>query len=107
MSFAGAQNPNASHGTFNDVGQNQYNCIFQLAPLQSAFSTASCISSMVQQVDGSREQLQVLAASIDILLRTLDAEYCAGRLSEINTSPALEDLTAYVDSRLLQAIPLI
>jgi hypothetical protein len=97
MAFAGAQNANASHGMFNDVGQNQYNCIFQLAPLKSAFNTARDISSMVQQVEGSRKQLQVLATSIGTLLGTLDAEYCAGRLSETNTSFALENLIAYVD----------
>jgi hypothetical protein len=96
MAFSGAHNPDVSHGVFNDVGQNQYNCIFQLAPLESAFSTASGISSLVQQVEGSKEQLQVLAASISTLLKTLDAEYCAGRLSETKTSLALENLTKYV-----------
>jgi hypothetical protein len=96
MAFAGAHNADASHGMFNDVGQNQYNCIFQLAPLESAFATASGISSLVQQVESSREQLQVLADSIGTLLRTLDAEYCAGRLSETKTSLALENLTRYV-----------
>ena len=97
MAFSGAHYSDVSHGVFNDVGQNQYNCVFQLAPLESAFSTASGISSLVQQVEGSKEQLQVLAASISILLRTLDAEYCAGRLSETKTSSALENLTKYVD----------
>ena len=31
MAFAGAHNADASQGTFNDMGQSQYNCIF-LAP---------------------------------------------------------------------------
>jgi hypothetical protein len=97
MVFAGAHNANASHGIFNDVGQNQYNCTIQLASLESAFSAASSISSLTQQVQGGKEQLQVLAASIATLLRTLNVEYCAGRLSEAKNSSALENLTQYVD----------
>ena len=31
MAFAGAHNADASQGTFNDMRQSQYNCIF-LAP---------------------------------------------------------------------------
>jgi hypothetical protein len=107
MAFSGAHNLEVSHGVFNDVGRNQYNCIFQLAPLESAFSTASGISSLVQQVEGSKEQLQVLAASISTLLKTLDAEYCAGRLSETKTSVALENLIKYVDLRSCQESSLI
>jgi hypothetical protein len=97
MAFSGAHNLDVSQGVFNDVGQNQYNCIFHLAPLESAFSAANGISSLVQQVESSKEQLQVLAASISTLLRILDAEYCAGRLSETKTSLALERLTKSVD----------
>jgi hypothetical protein len=94
MAFAGAHNADASHGTFNDVGQSQFNnCVF----LASAFSAAKDISCLVPQVEGSREQLQVLATSIETLLRTLDAEYSAGRLLETNTSLALHNLTVYVD----------
>jgi hypothetical protein len=97
MAFAGAHNADASHGTFNDVGQNQYNCIFQLPPLRSAFSVASSISSAVQHAESSREQLQGLAVSIHTLLRTLDAEYGTGRLSETDSSFALENLNVYVE----------
>ena len=99
MAFTGAQNANASHGTFNDVGNNQFNFNISLAHsasspcLEPAFSTTSFISSMVQQTTGSREQLQALATSIGILLRTLDAEYCAGRLSD---TTALDNLNTYV-----------
>jgi hypothetical protein len=93
MMFAGAQNADASHGIFNSV-QNQYNCTIQL---ESAFSAVSSISSLVQQVQNSKEQLQVLAASIDTLLKTLNVEYCAGRPLEAENSSALENLTQYVD----------
>ena len=102
MAFTGAQNANASHGTFNDVGNNQFNFNVLLAPhssspcLEPAFSTIGFISSMVQQATGSREQLQALAASVGILLKTLDAEYCAGRLSDTGTSVALDNLNTYV-----------
>lgn len=91
-SFTGAHNVHSSNGTFNDVGKNQYNCFF----LDSAFDTANGISSLAQQVRGSTEQLQVLATSIATLLKRLDAEYCAGRLSESKTSSALENLDKYV-----------
>jgi hypothetical protein len=109
MAFTGANNVDASHGLINDVGRNQFNqCIFQLAPLESAFNIASDISSVVQQLQGgSREQLQVLAASISTLLRTLNTEYCAGRLSESNSSFALEKLTTYVDPEILPEPSLI
>lgn len=90
--FAGAYNADA-HGIFNEVGQNQFNCTIQVASLESAFSAASSISSLAQQVQGGKEQLQVLAASIETLLKTLNVEYCAGRLSEAKTSSALENLT--------------
>jgi hypothetical protein len=101
MAFTGAQNANASHGTFNDVGNNQFNFNVSLANsaspcLEPAFSTTSFISSMVQQATGSREQLQALAASVGTLLKTLDAEYCAGRLSDTGTSMALDNLNTYV-----------
>jgi hypothetical protein len=101
MTFSGVHNAYASHGMFNDVGKNQYNCIFQLASLESAFDTANGISSLVQQVEGSREQLQVLATSIGTLLRKLDVEYRAGRLSASKTSLALENLTMYVSPAIL------
>jgi hypothetical protein len=101
MAFPRAHNVDISEGVVNDVGNDQYNCIFQLAPLESAFSTAGDISSLVQRVEGSREQLQALAASINTLLRTIDSEYCAGRLLEANTSLALEHLAVYVRHRIL------
>jgi hypothetical protein len=92
MAFADAHNFNLSHGIFNDVGQNQYTYNIQLASLESAFSTASIISSFVQEVEGSREQLQALGACIDTLLATLDTEFRARRLSATNISTALENL---------------
>jgi hypothetical protein len=107
MAFAGTHNANASHGIFNDVGQNQYNCTFQFAPLESAFATANDISSLVQQVESSREQLRVLATSIGTLLGILDIEYYAGRLSETKTFSALENLTKYVDLGILAKNSLI
>jgi hypothetical protein len=91
-SFTGAHNVHSSNGTFNDVGKNQYNCFF----LESAFDTANGISSLAQQVEGSTEQLQVLATSIGTLLQNLDVEYRAERLSESKTSSALEGLNKCV-----------
>jgi hypothetical protein len=90
--FDTGQNFEVSGGIFNDVGQNQtiYN-------IQAALSTASIISSMVQQAESSREQLQALGTSINALLSTLDTEYRAGRLLESNTSDALKNLNSYVD----------
>jgi len=106
MAFAGAHNVDAPHGIFNDVGQNQYNYNFQLSPLQPAFSVARSISSTVQHAESSREQLQGLAVSIHTLLRTLNAEYCTGRLSETDTS-ALENLNVYVEPVIPQETSLI
>ena len=96
-SITAAHNVEAHHGTFNDVGQNQYNYNIQIAPLRSALSTAAIISSIVQQAESSREQLQVLGASINTLLSTLRAEYFAGRLLENNNSDALKNLNSYVN----------
>ena len=87
MAFSEADNVNISKGVVNDVGKNQYmNYIFPLAP----FEFAAGISSMVQQVKSSGEQLQVMATSINTLLGTLDSECCVGRLLEANTSFALD-----------------
>ena len=98
MSFTGAD---ASKSIFNDVGQNQYNIgKIQLASspcLAPAFSVARFISSMAEQVRASREQVVALAASINTLLKTLDAEYHAKRLLEDQTSLALKNLTECVD----------
>jgi hypothetical protein len=91
-SITAAHNVEAHHGTFNDVGQNQYNYNIQVAPLQSALSTATIITSIVQQAESSREQLLVLGASVNTLLSALHAEYCAGRLLESNTSVSLKNL---------------
>ena len=87
MAFSKADNVNISKGVVNDVGKNQYmNYIFPLAP----FESAAGISSMVQQVKSSGEQLQVMATSINTLLGTLDSECCVGQLLEANTSFALD-----------------
>jgi hypothetical protein len=91
--MAFAEDIYAPHGTFNNVGGNQYNCIVQLEP---AFLAASAISSIVQQTEASQEQLQILSTSIDTLLKTLDSEYRSGQLLKTATSFALENLTKYV-----------
>ena len=97
MAFPAAHDFEVSGAMFNDVRQNQYIYNIQGASLESALSTARIISSMVQQVENSREQLQVLGTSINTLLSTLDTEYSAGRLSKCNTSFALQNLNTYVD----------
>lgn len=100
--FTGAHHANASDATFNDVGQNQYNLhttniqISSSARLAQAFSSAQLISSMVSHVEMEREQMKVLANSVNTLLRTLDAEYSAGRLIETTTSAALDGLNESV-----------
>jgi hypothetical protein len=96
MAFAEAHNFEVSDTMFNDV-RNQYIYNIQGASIESALSTARMISSMIQQVENSREQLQVLGTSINTLLSTLNSEYCAGRLSKSNTSFALQNLNTYVD----------
>lgn len=107
MAFAGSQNADATKGMFNDIGQNQYNIgNIQLAAasspgLESAFSLANYISSMVQQVQTSREQITVLVASINTLLMTLDAEYHAKRLLEAQSALALQNLNEYVPCDLI------
>jgi hypothetical protein len=110
MAFTAATGVDASKSIFNDVGQNQYNIgQIQLAAspcLAPAFSVATFISSMAQQVRASREQVVALAASINTLLKTLDAEYHAERLLEDQTSSALKNLTEYVDNA-LQRNPLL
>jgi hypothetical protein len=101
MAFAGALHANASKSTFNDVGQNQFNVgtieIGSAACLAPAFSLATFISSMVQQVQSNRQQIAALVASVNTLLKTLDAEYSSGRLLDSKTSVALENLHKYVD----------
>lgn len=101
--FAHTQNTIIDNAIFNEVGQNQYNnCNIQFTScLESASFTAHFISSTVKRTEGSREQLQVLASSIETLLKTLDVEYRVGRLSETKTSVALEKLNKYVDEVIL------
>jgi len=102
MAFIGTHHADASGSTFNEVGQSQFNIqvgtILSPSPcLAPAFSSATLISSMVQEVQANREQITALAASIDTLLMTLDAEYHAGRLLEAQTTMALQNLNEYVD----------
>jgi hypothetical protein len=105
MAFAGTQNADASGSTFNEVGQSQFNIqvgkihLARSHCLAPAFSSATLISSMVREVQANREQITALAASINTLLMTLDAEYHAGRLLEAQTTKALQNLNEYVDQR--------
>jgi hypothetical protein len=112
MAFAGSRNADASKGTFNDVGQNQFNigniqlaAASQSPSLEAAFSIANYISSMVQQVQTSREQIAVLVASITTLLMTLDAEYQAKPLLEAQSALALQNLNEYVIPQFYQKDP--
>jgi len=96
MAFLSAQHVDAPRSTFSNVGQNQYNVgTIQLAP---AFSAATFIASMVQQVQSCRQQIAALVSSIDTLLKTLDAEYLAGRLLVPQTSGTLQNLNKYVNT---------
>lgn len=99
MAFAGAQNADASKSTFNDVRRNQINVgTIQLASpsLVTASSIINFAASMAQNVQASRQQIAALVSSIETLLKTLDAEYLAGRLLASQTSVALENLNQYV-----------
>ena len=111
MAFTGAQNADASNSTFNDVRQNQYNVgTIHLASspcLTSAISEATFTASIVKQAQASREQMAELAFYVDVVLRTLDGEYLAGRLVESRTSAALENLNRSVDIPVWQMDPLI
>jgi hypothetical protein len=98
MAFAGASKAHIFDSTFNDIGKNQYNFNIGCAPcLSPSFSLATFITSMVEQVQSSPEQIKALLSAIDTLLKTLDAEYKAGRLLEAHTSVALDSLQTYVD----------
>lgn len=75
--------------------------------LEPAFSTADVISSLAQQVEIYREQLRVLAACIDAMLKRLNTEYHLGRLSENDTSMAIEDLNRFVNVMIVDGVSLI
>ena len=60
--------------------------------LGPAFSTFKFICSQIAQVQASNQQLEVLAQSLAQLLKTLNAEYSAGRLIKARTSTPLADL---------------
>lgn len=110
MAFASAHNVDASKCMFNDVRQNQYNVgTIQLASscLSPAFTMATFVASMVQQVQASRKQTASLVYSVGILLKTLDAEYLAGRLLVSQTSVALENLNQYVVIPIRRKVTLI
>jgi hypothetical protein len=117
MAFSNAQHADASHGTFNDVqNQNIYvNYNIQIASpserissyLDGAVFTAKLISSKVKQAKESRAQLQVLASSIDTLLKNLNAACHAGQLSETETPAALHNLNEYVGALILGRFSLI
>lgn len=67
-----------------------------LAPvpyLSAAFSLLRFIWSTLQQVQASKQQLLALAQSTALLLETLNDEYKLGRLSAVQTSGPLENLT--------------
>jgi hypothetical protein len=65
------------------------------------------ISSIAPEAEASQEQLQALAAYADAIVKTLDAGYSAGRLSEAGTSFARENLNWYVGAMFLHQISLI
>ncbi|KIM82420.1 hypothetical protein PILCRDRAFT_461876 [Piloderma croceum F 1598] len=67
--------------------------------LAPAFSIFKFIWSTVDQVQASKQQLEVLAQSLAQLLKALNGEYRAGRLLQARTSTSLADL-----SRLLKEI---
>lgn len=97
--MASGDSPSFRHGIVDDVvDQNKATYV---ASLESAVSTASIISSMLQQVDGTGSQLEefeslrALGACIDALLVTLNTDYRPRQLSE--SISALEDLNMYVN----------
>jgi hypothetical protein len=72
-----------------------------LAPvpyLAPAFSIFKFIWSTVDQVQASKQQLEVLAQSLAQLLKVLNGEYRAGRLLQARTSTPLADLSKCVRS---------
>jgi hypothetical protein len=60
--------------------------------LSLAFETLRCIWSSIQGVQLSKRQLEALAASVGLLLRTLDGEIRSGRLIESIMSQQVNDL---------------
>jgi hypothetical protein len=76
------------------------NHCLQLVPipyLSSAFSLFTLIYSSIDQVQGSRKQLNVLAKCVSQLLITINANYKPGKGS-LNTTTAatLDDLSRHV-----------
>ena len=70
-----------------------------LAPvpyLAPAFSLLRIIWSSVEQAQASKRQLEGLAQSIAQLLQTLDGQYRAQKLLQVQTSKALTDLCGFV-----------
>jgi hypothetical protein len=70
-----------------------------LAPvpyLAPAFSLLQAIWLSVKQAQASKRQLEVLAQSIAQLLQTLDRQYRARKLLQVQTSKALTDLCGFV-----------
>jgi hypothetical protein len=81
-----------------------------LAPvpyLSPAFSTFKFIWSQIAQVQASDQQLEVLAQSLAQLLKTLNAEYSAGRLIKARTSSPLANLCRCVRSTMGKTLILI
>src|ERR1700683_295751 len=69
--------------------------------LAPAFAALRFIWSSIEQAQTSKQQLKALAQSIAQLLQTLDGQYCARRLLEVQTSKSLTDLCGFVMFTLL------
>jgi hypothetical protein len=64
--------------------------------LNPAFALLKFITSAVKQANVCRGQLEALAQSLALLLRTLDEQYRAGRLRQDQTLTPLTDLLRFV-----------
>ena len=64
--------------------------------LAPAFSTFKIILSSIKQVRASKNQLEVLVQSLAQFLQTLNMEYGANSLLELNTSTPLDELFRFV-----------
>lgn len=90
-------NVDARYGQFNAVAGDQYiiqQCISQTSVphLSDAFLSFKFIVGSIDEIQSSKQQLNVLECAIATLLRTLDTAYCDGKLSRAVTAGPLADL---------------
>lgn len=114
MAFRSSSHNDASHSTFTDIVGNivlVYSPVIQhfnlhghrtnfeqpsMSCFEDAFQVSSDISARAQYAELHRAQLELLAASVSLLVNTLDRKCRDGYLLDRTVSVALENLNKYV-----------